>query len=147
MSEFFSYLVLLGIGLGSGMFVSGAVFAFITVVGIVPRFAQKTRTQNSCRFYESAISLGGIFGAVAIFMQLRTPLGAFVLAFLSLCAGIFYGSLAMSLAEVLDVFPILARRGRVQRGIFFFVLAIALGKAIGSLLYFLIPGFYDAGSM
>jgi len=53
----------------------------------------------------------------------------------------------MSLAEVLNVIPILTRRGRLQHGMFYFVLAIALGKLVGALLYFLIPGFYDVGSM
>ncbi|MCL1863035.1 MAG: stage V sporulation protein AB [Defluviitaleaceae bacterium] len=135
------------IGFGSGMVISGAVFAFITVVGVVPRFAQKTQTQAYVRSYETAITLGGIFGTVAGFARLSIPLGGVVLAFLSLCIGIFYGSLAMSLAEVLDVIPIMTRRGRVFRGIFFFVIAIALGKLVGSLLYFLVSGFYDAASM
>ncbi|MCL2225075.1 MAG: stage V sporulation protein AB [Defluviitaleaceae bacterium] len=147
MPDFILNLVSVIIGLGSGMVVSGAVFAFITVVGIVPRFAQKTATHSHCRTYETAITLGGIFGTVASFSQFRLPLGAVVLAALALAAGVFFGSLAMSLAEVLDVFPILSRRGRVQRGIFFFVMAIAFGKLAGSLLYFLLPGFYDAGSM
>jgi stage V sporulation protein AB len=147
MLEFLRPLAVAGIGLGSGMVVSGAVFAFITAIGIVPRFAQKTRTQAHCRIYETAITLGGIFGTIAGFVQLRVPLGGVVLAALSLCAGVFFGSLAMSLAEVLDVIPILTRRGRIERGIFFFVLAIAMGKVVGSLLYFLLPGFYDASSM
>ena len=134
-------------GLASGMFVSGAVFAFITVIGIVPRFAQKTQTEAYCRIYESAIALGGIFGTAAGFWQIRLPFGSIVAVILSLCIGIFYGSLAMSLAEVLDVIPIMARRGRVQRGLFFIVLAIALGKLVGALIYFLVPGFYNPESM
>lgn len=147
MAEFFVNLLSVMIGLGSGMVVSGAVFAFITVIGIVPRFAQKTRTQAYHRFYESAIAIGGIFGTVAGFLHFRLPLGSVVLALISLCAGIFFGSLAMSLAEVLDVMPIMARRGRIQRGLFWFVLATAIGKSVGSLLYFLVPGFYDMGGM
>ena len=147
MNDFVLNFISIVIGLSSGMFVSGAVFAFITVIGIVPRFAQKTRTQRYCRYYETAIALGGIFGTVAIFTQMKIPLGAIILGALSLCVGIFYGALAMSLAEVLDVFPIMARRGRVKRGMFFFVLAMALGKLTGALMYFLIPGFYDAGHM
>jgi hypothetical protein len=35
------------------------------------------------------------------------------------------------------------RRGRIQRGMFYFVLAIAIGKTVGALLYFLIPGFFE----
>ena len=54
----------------------------------------------------------------------------------------FYGGLAVSLAEVFDVVPIFMRRARLLKGIVFFVTAIALGKTLGSLAYFLIPGFY-----
>ncbi|MCL2357927.1 MAG: stage V sporulation protein AB [Defluviitaleaceae bacterium] len=134
-------------GFASGMLISGAVFAFISVIGVVPRLAQKTRTNAHVKVYETAITLGGIFGTIAGFVQLRLPLGAFLAVPVGFATGIFYGSLAMSLAEVLDVIPIMTRRVRVLRGIFFFVLAIALGKMLGSLLYFLLPGFYDSGSM
>ncbi|MCL1844641.1 MAG: stage V sporulation protein AB [Defluviitaleaceae bacterium] len=135
------------IGFASGAVVSGAVFAFISVIGVVPRFAQKTRTQAYVKTYETALTLGGIFGTIIGFTGLRLPIGAVATALASICIGIFYGSLAMSLAETLDVIPILTRRGRVSRGIFFFVLAIAFGKMVGALLYFLVPGFYSSGDM
>ncbi|MDR0271741.1 MAG: stage V sporulation protein AB [Clostridiales bacterium] len=135
------------IGLASGMIISGAVFAFITAIGIVPRLAQKTKTRAYCRIYESALVIGGILGTAAGFWQIRLPFGAIVAAILSLCIGIFYGAIAMSIAETLDVIPILTRRGRVQQGLFYFVLAIALGKMTGALLYFLVPGFFDPSHM
>jgi len=135
------------IGVGTGLVVSGAVFAFITIVGIVPRLAQKTKTERHIRIYESAIILGGIFGTLTGVVQFRLPIGTVAVVVLALANGIFFGALAMSLAEVLNVIPILTRRGRLQHGMFYFVMAIALGKFIGALLYFLIPGFYDAGSM
>jgi len=135
------------IGVGTGLVVSGAVFAFITIVGVVPRLAQKTKTERHIRIYESAIILGGIFGTLTGVVQFTLPIGTVAVIILALANGIFFGALAMSLAEVLNVIPILTRRGRLQHGMFFFVLAIALGKFIGALIYFLIPGFYDVGSM
>jgi len=135
------------LGFGSGLVVSGAVFAFITVVGVVPRLAQKTRTMQHIRIYESAIAVGGIFGAVAGLTTVRLPLGWVLAVPFGLANGIFFGALAMSLAEVLNVIPILTRRGRIQQGIFYLVLAIAIGKMVGSFLYFLLPGFYDGGNM
>ena len=135
------------IGVGTGLVVSGAVFAFITIVGVVPRLAQKTKTERHIRIYESAIILGGIFGTATGLGQFTLPIGNGAVVVLALANGIFFGALAMSLAEVLNVIPILTRRGRLQHGMFYFVMAIALGKFIGALLYFLIPGFYDAGSM
>jgi stage V sporulation protein AB len=135
------------IGFGSGVLISGAVFAFITIVGIVPRLAQKTNTTRRIKVYESAIVVGGVLGAA---MGLFTPgwtWGIWLLPLIGLASGIFYGCLAMSLAEVLNVIPILTRRMRLQRGMFFIVMAIALGKMAGALLYFLVPGFYDPSSM
>ena len=135
------------LGFSSGLVVSSAVFAFITVVGIVPRLAQKTMTQRNIKIYETAIAAGGIFATVAGIVKFHLPIGTPAVVFLSICNGIFFGALAMSLAEVLNVIPILTRRGRIQRGMFFFVLAIALGKLVGSLLYFLVPGFFDPSNM
>ena len=140
--EILSYAILPLIGFGSGLVIAGAVFAFITAIGVVPRLAQKTRTQEHVKLYESAIALGGIFGAAAGLFHLYIPIGIFV-GVLGLCIGVFYGVLAMSLAEVINVIPILARRSHLQRGMFFFVLAIALGKLLGALLYAFIPAFFD----
>ena len=141
------HILAIAVGIGTGLVVSGAVFAFITIVGIVPRLAQKTKTERYIRTYESAIVLGGIFGTLTGVINFVLPIGAVSVALLSLANGIFFGALAMSLAEVLNVIPILTRRGRLQQGMFYFVLAIALGKLFGALMYFLISGFYDAGSM
>ena len=145
--EAVKYFLVALIGVGSGLVVSGAVFAFITIVGIVPRLAQKTRTERHVRVYETAIILGGIFGTLTGVVNFTLPIGSVPVVVLSLANGVFFGALAMSLAEVLNVIPILTRRGRLQQGMFYFVLAIALGKLVGALLYFLMSGFYDAGSM
>ena len=147
MMETLKIAVAMLIGLGTGLVVSGAVFAFITIIGVVPRFAQKTRTDRYVKIYESAIISGGIFGTLTGVVQLSLPIGAIAVAFISVSNGIFFGALAMSLAEVLNVIPIMTRRTRIQHGMTYFVLAIALGKFVGALIYFLVSGFYDAGSM
>ena len=136
-----SALVML-IGFASGVLVSGAVFAFITIVGVVPRLAQKTNSTRYIKVYESAIFAGGLMGVAFSFFAPAGAWGFWLLPVVGLAAGIFYGCLAMSLAEVLNVIPILARRARLQRGMFFLVMAIAIGKMVGALLYFLVPGFF-----
>ena len=135
------------IGLASGLVIAGAVYAFITIVGVVPRLAQKTHTTNSIRLYETALMLGGIFGTLAMIFRFYLPIGHVGAVVISLANGVFIGCLAMSLAEVLNVIPILSRRVRIQRGMFFLIMAIAAGKLVGSLLYFLVPGFFDVNSM
>ncbi|MCL2400423.1 MAG: stage V sporulation protein AB [Defluviitaleaceae bacterium] len=133
------------IGFSAGLVVSGAVFAFLTALGVVTRLAQKTNTQKYVRWYECAIIVGGIFGVVAGLFKLHLPIGSFFVVLIGLCIGIFYGVLAMSLAEVLNVIPILSRRIHIQRGMFFIILAISLGKLAGALLHAFIPGFYTPG--
>ena len=130
------------LGFGSGAVISGAVFAFISVIGVVPRLAQKTNTKRFIPLYEEAIMFGGILGCVEGFFNFQLPLPGVAVAALGFCTGVFYGCLAVSLAEVLNVIPILTRRTKLGKGMFFFILAIALGKLTGSLIYYIIPDFY-----
>lgn len=129
-------------GLGSGVVIAGAVFAFIAIIGIVPRLAQKTKTENYIMLYEEAIILGGIFGTTTLVFDYYIPLAKPIVAILGVFIGVFYGVLAVSLAEVLNVIPILSRRGRIQQGLKYFVCAIAFGKVLGSVLYYFVPGFF-----
>ena len=145
--EILSYILAILLGVGTGLVVAGAVFAFITIVGVVPRMAQKTKTERHIKVYETAIILGGIFGTLTGLGNIRLPIGNIGVVGLSIANGIFFGALAMSLAEVLNVIPILTRRARLQHGMFYFVMAIALGKFVGALVYFLVPGFFDSGQM
>lgn len=135
-------IVCMLLSFGTGIVISGAVFAFIVIIGIVPRFAQKTKTENYVRIYENAITAGGIFGASTMFFMHYLPIWEPFAAFLGLCLGIFVGALSVSLAEVLDVVPILVRRAGLKKGLVYFMLAVALGKLAGSLLYYLYPNFY-----
>ena len=145
--ELLKHMASVVIGFCSGLVIAGAVYAFITVIGVVPRLAQKTRTTGQIKVYEMALTLGGIFGTLAGLFQFYVPIGHVGVVVLSLANGVFIGCLAMSLAEVLNVIPILSRRTRLQRGMFFLVMAIAIGKLVGSLLYFLIPGFFNVNTM
>jgi len=147
MIELVKHTVLAIIGIGSGLVIAGAVYAFLTIVGVVPRLAQKTKTAHYVKSYESALAIGGIFGTLAGIFQFYIPIGSIGAVAMSLAGGIFIGCLAMSLAEVLNVIPIMTRRARMQRGMFYLVLAIALGKMAGSLLYFMVDGFFDVNSM
>lgn len=130
------------IGFSSGMVVSAGVFAFIAAIGIVPRMAQRSQTQKYICVYEDAILLGGLFGTTAMFIDYRLPAIPLLVAALALAIGVFTGVLAVALAEVLNVMPILLRRSRITRGLPWLLLLFALGKTAGSLIYFLIEGFY-----
>lgn len=137
------YLILILLGIGSGAVISGAVFAFISIIGIVPRLAEKTKTNKYIVFYENAIIVGGIFGAFSVMFNYYIPIGVIPAMLFGFFIGIFYGCLAVSLAEVLDVIPILTRRTRLYKGLKYFIIAIALGKATGAILYYFVDGFYQ----
>lgn len=141
MMFFIKLLILILIGLGSGIVISGGIFAFIAMLGVVPRMAQKTKTEKHISFYEDCILYGGIFGGVNIIGTIKIPLGSLTLVMIGLLTGIFVGCVAVSLAEVLDVVPILTRRISLKKGLVYLMLAVALGKMAGALLYFLYPGF------
>ena len=135
-------IFLIFFGISSGVLVAAGTFAFIAAIGIVPRMAKRTQTQRHIRIYEDAITLGGVFGTTAMFMDYRFPNVSFLVGAYALCTGIFVGVLAMALTEVLNVVPIMLRRARLTKGLQWLILAFALGKVFGSLAYFLIEGFY-----
>lgn len=135
-------LLLIIIGFGGGVIIAGGVFAFIAIIGIVPRLAQKTSTQKYIWIYEDAIVFGGIFGTLVMIFDFQILLGNIGAAIYGFFSGIFIGCLAVSLAEVLDVIPILTRRFNLKVGLAYFIVTLAIGKLVGSLIYFIIPGFY-----
>jgi len=136
------YILLLLIVFSAGIIIAGGVFSFIVIIGIVPRMIQKTNTNNYVKTFENSIILGGIFGAINLRFQMTLPFGIIFESLFAFFVGIFIGSLAVSLAEVLDVIPILTRRINLKYGMGCFMLVIAIGKLIGALAYFLIPGFF-----
>ena len=51
-----------------------------------------------------------------------------------LFSGIFVGVQAMALAEVIKTLPILAMRLKVKEGLPYIIVAMALGKIVGSIM-------------
>lgn len=140
--EIIKNIVLILFGIGSGIVISAGVFSLIATVGIIPRMAEKTKTLNKLMLYEEAIIFGGIAGTLAMYIDFYIPAGVVLTAVFSFCIGVFFGELAVSIAEVLNVFPIFMKRFKLKGCIRAIVTSFAFGKALGSLMYFLIKGFY-----
>ncbi len=138
------YLGLCGLSLGFA--VSGGVFTVLVAVGLVTRFIGKTHTASHIIWYEQTISAGTIVGGLAtiypICYGLEGWLATLALTLFGFFGGIFVGCLAIAIAEMLNGIPIMARRFRFRQGLGYAILGIALGKTVGSLLYF-IGGFYE----
>lgn len=173
MSEQFSlnYLaffkqIFLGIcGLSFGLLASAGVFTVLVSVGLIPRFAGKMHVARKVFALEEAVVLGTICGGLLSVFSEYGHLGGYILlreifgsqtaliwkwigqAFLMIggvFAGMFVGCLALAIAEMLNSIPIFARRIGFRHGLGVAVSAAALGKVIGSLIYF-IKGIYTSG--
>ncbi|NRD80634.1 stage V sporulation protein AB [Bacillus sp. BRMEA1] len=126
-------LIVLFVGLASGLAVGSGFVAFLTVLGIIPRLTQLSKTMKMIRQYEWAVVIGAFSGVIASLRDPEIGISAYFLIPLGLTGGVFVGMLAAGLTEALNVFPILAKRIRLDGEIVILIMAIVLGKMIGSI--------------
>ncbi|MFD2214169.1 stage V sporulation protein AB [Metabacillus endolithicus] len=130
-------IILIIIGLSGGLVVGSGYVAFLAVLGIIPRLTQLTKTYQYIHVYEGAIILGTV---ITGWMSLRdTTLfqSELWLIPIGLLCGVFIGMLAAALTEVLNVFPILAKRIGFGEKIVILLMAIVFGKIAGSLFHWI----------
>ena len=132
-----SQILLAVIGLSFGAAVAGGLFAFIVELGVIADFADRTHTAEHILLYEDSTALGGIVGTILFVFYLPIPYGSWIVPIFGLFGGIFVGCWSMALAEILNVFPIFIRRIKITRYISAFIISMALGRGVGSILYFL----------
>lgn len=125
------------IGLAAGVAVGSGFVAFLTVLGIIPRLMQITKTQSYIRWYEIAIICGVVFSGWASLRDLTFQLSLLLLVPIGLLCGVFIGMLAAALTEVLNVLPILTKRIGLGEQLLILIMAIVLGKICGSLFHWL----------
>lgn len=150
--------VFLGVcGLSFGLLASAGVFTVLVSVGLIPRFAGKMHVARKVFALEEAVVFGTLaggffsiytrYGEIGKFVLSRQIFGAetvtvwsfigrFFLGFGGFFAGIFVGCLALAIAEMLDSIPIFSRRIGFRHGMGVAIMGVALGKLIGSLIYF-----------
>lgn len=123
------------IGFSGGLAVGAGFVAFLAVVGLVPRLSQLTKSYHLVRWFEWAIILGVLVGTWGGLRTLELNLSSIFLIPIGLGAGVFVGMLAAGLTEVLNVLPILAKRLGIHEQIILLLMAIVLGKMLGSLFH------------
>lgn len=142
-------LVIFG-ALSFGFICAAGVFTVLSSVQLVPRFIGKTRSAVDVILYENMIILGTIVGGViSIYWeydasrtlelaqsQAGNVFGFLLLSFVGVFSGMFVGCLALSIAEMLDSIPIFLKRISWKWGLSLMVASVALGKILGSLIYF-----------
>ena len=130
-------MILLGLfGLAGGAISASGFFAVLTIVGIINRFAKVTRTAKHIKLYEDMIILGATIGNVLVIFQLVVHIGIVGCALFGLLSGMFIGSFLVCLAETIKSLPIFIRRVRISSGLGYIILFLAIGKGIGSFIYF-----------
>lgn len=129
-------IVLAIIGLSSGILVAGGLFGFIVSLGVISDFADRTHTGSKVRLYEKALAFGGSLGNILYLYKIPVVSGSWLLGIFGIFAGVFVGGWAMALAETLNVFPIFMRRAKLVGCIPHIILSVAIGKGIGSIIYF-----------
>ena len=129
--------VFLGLlGLSFGLTVSAGIFAFITMLDVIPRLTHRTGTAVHLYGYENMIILGGTLGNILFLFVGNFPVSYVGLAVFGLFSGIFIGCLAMALAESLRVIPIFVKRLKMKEGLPIILIAIALGKLVGTIFQY-----------
>lgn len=134
---FLKQLLLAVIGLSAGGVIAAGVFAFLAIIGVFPRLIGKTHTNEHIFLYETIIIIGGVVGNISDLYEFPVLIGGNVfLCIYGLSVGIFVGCLVMSLAETLKALPVISRRIHLAVGLQYVILAIGIGKLVGSLIYF-----------
>ena len=124
-----------------GIAVSAGTFAFLLVIGVIPRMIKRCNFGERILMVENTVILGVLTGAVFSVVEWKAQLpypwlAHVILGAYGTAAGIFVGCIAVALAEILNTFPILFRRLYINRGLSGVMIAMALGKMAGSFYYF-----------
>ncbi|WP_456274170.1 stage V sporulation protein AB [Bacillus sp. AK031] len=130
-------LLLCFVGLAGGLAVGSGLVAFLTVLGIIPRLTQLTKTMKMIHFYEWAVVAGAVIGSIFSLNEFALFFSPYILIPMGLLSGTFVGMLAAALTEVLNVLPILTKRIGINDRIITLLMAIVLGKVLGSLFHWL----------
>ena len=128
-------ILLAFIGLSAGIVIAGGLFSFIASLGVISDLADRTHTGKHVKIYEDTVTLGGAIGNIFYLFHLEIPLIEAWLVPLGIFIGIFVGCEIMALAEILNIFPIFVRRVKLIKYVPYFILMLALGKAVGEIIF------------
>ena len=124
------------LGLLGGALAAGGTFSLLITIGMFTRVIDVLRLGNRIRLVESALVVGGIFGNLISTFFVPIHLGVLFIFLFGTFSGMFVGWLVMVLAETLSVVTIVFRRLNLKYGVGLVVCSMAIGKMLGSLLYF-----------
>ena len=83
--------------------------------------------------FVTCVIVAGLLGAVN--MVIRLPIGLPGVIAFGLFSGVFTGTWAMALTEIVDAVPVFSRRIRLKTGMPWLILSMALGRAAGAWIH------------
>lgn len=126
------------VGFSSGVMIGAGFIALLTVLGVIPRLIQLSKANDLVHVFGAATVLGSLCGTFLTFTKITLPMGDGFIMIWGLFQGIFNGMVAAALTEILNVFPILAKRIKLEKHLYVLLLAIVFGKVLGSLFQWLV---------
>lgn len=120
-----------------GVLVGGALTALITLIQVFPRLIQITQTRKYLKIYENMFIVGTFVFSMVYFTDYHIKVGNFIVVILGLVFGTFVGIFGSAIAETLDVLPIISKKFKIKKKFGAIVIALLLGKTLGSLYYFI----------
>lgn len=130
-------LIEMVIGFSSGIVIGAGFVAILTVLGITPRLIQLSRSHQLIHFLSATMVFGVLSGTYLSFTSQVSNYPRQILIIWGILHGLFNGMLAAALVEIINVFPLLTRRVRVEYYMLYLLTALVFGKIVGSLLQWL----------
>ncbi|MBB3109223.1 stage V sporulation protein AB [Paenibacillus phyllosphaerae] len=139
MSHLAANLFVAVLGLAGGLAVGSGLVSLLIVLDLIPRLAQLAGAYRQSLVFETAVLAGAMYWSLTDMLDVKLMLPwKIVLMPIGLLTGIFVGMLAAALTEVMNVLPILAKRLHLHDYMVALVMAMVLGKIIGSLFDWLV---------
>lgn len=143
MIEFWDAMILIVISLSGGIAVGTSITSFLVALDIIPRLMQLTKTSDYSLLYEIIVILGMVTFTLTYLLSLSIPGKNITASIFGIFMGFYIGLFAAALAEVLNVIPIMTKRMNMKENVIYIIIALSLGKVVGSLIYWIIPHIYN----
>ncbi|WP_343073183.1 stage V sporulation protein AB [Salicibibacter cibi] len=99
-------------GFSEGLIIGAGTVAFLTILGVIQRLTQLTRTHAYAHAYQWAVVLGSFIFTVLGQWNIHFPFSLLITIIFGIFSGMFVGALAAALTEVLNVLPVLGKKNR-----------------------------------
>lgn len=136
----FRYVCLAVACFAGGAAIASGYFAFISLIGIFSKLAEKVKGNRHCMLIECLLIYGATLANIIYIYNIHIPITIVGFAVLTFFGGVFTGCLVGALTEVLNVFPIISRRISLRRNIPYLIYAVAVGKMIGAFIGLMATG-------